>query len=145
MSVYIRYLDFAENSCKVAKLVSKDPGILFGTALFYARECAEYALKAYLAFHKIRSSHISQLSELISMSVPFDKQFAELSEKAVKLNRYSEELTRYPSDEIIPRDVSNEQAIAFAEEFLAFVKERMELGNASVSSHHSRNTPEHTS
>ena len=129
--LYRRFLEFADNSLNVAKLVSTKPDLLFGTALFYTRQCAEYSLKAYLGYHEIRTERVKKLSEYIKMCTKFDKTFKELSETVDKLDPYTEELTRYPTDEIIPKDVSNEQGLAYAAEVLQFIREKIKLHDTS--------------
>lgn len=93
-------------------------------AVYHAHQCAEKALKGFLAFKlaPIQKSH--DLVVLAELCCSYDPSFEELKTLIVTLNPFGT-ITRYPSDRPDPDNEMTLSAIQNAEIVLDFVNSRL--------------------
>lgn len=104
------------------KLISgKDP--IFDTSIYHTQQCAEKALKSFLAFNKksIPKSHDIQL--LIEQCIEIDQDFEELYDIGMNLTPFAT-FFRYPGHIIEPDIEDVNEAIIIAEKIFHFVKNK---------------------
>jgi HEPN domain-containing protein len=75
---------------------------------FHAQQCAEKALKAYLALHRVLFERRHDLNYLIDLCVPLDQGFEQFRAQADELTPYAVEF-RYP-DALPPMSLRSAQA-----------------------------------
>jgi HEPN domain-containing protein len=93
-------------------------------AVYHTQQCAEKALKGFLAWKGEEIDKTHYLPGLLTECAEFEPSFAGLSEAALRLNPYSS-LYRYPHGGEGPGRLEAERALAFALEILDFAKERI--------------------
>ena len=122
-----RWLKKAAGDLKVAKKVVDDEETRDG-AVYHVHECAEKALKAYLAYKKQPIKRTHDLEFLVKLCDELDEEFMDkIFEHARILDPYGSEF-RYPSDDdlLVPDIHDAQRAIQFAEEILKFVIKKIE-------------------
>ena len=107
----------AEEDLLAAKSLLRDE--ILGPALYHTQQCAEKALKAYLALKKQKIKRTHDLLILVTDCTFFDLQFNDLISCATELNPYVS-ATRYPDDCLFIPDIFT----VLAEMVLNFIKER---------------------
>ncbi len=119
---YLDWLAYAEEDLVLDKLALKEEqGI--GPALFLTQQCAEKALKAFLAFNNHETEKVHDLVKLVKQCSRMDNTFLQLLSLADRLNPYQTK-TRYPDAAFpIPFVDTLKASIDEAEQVLNFVKE----------------------
>ncbi|HHH20017.1 MAG TPA: HEPN domain-containing protein [Campylobacterales bacterium] len=121
MTGYEAWLHKAESDLKSAqKLLAGDDPIM-DTAIYHTQQCAEKALKGYLAFQKqpIKKSHDIEL--LVELCSQFDNEFESLYDLSENLTPYATAF-RYPDIYLEPDYDEVYEAIEMAREILVFVR-----------------------
>lgn len=119
------WLKKAEHDLKIS-ISSKSDEEILDCAIFHTQQCAEKALKSFLAYKNEGVKRTHDLELLIKLCSEFDKSFMSLFGYAVNLNPYYMEY-RYPIDiatdnEINPQLSEVDLAIDQAKQILIFVK-----------------------
>lgn len=124
----------AENDLKSAKVLF-DSNIL-DTAIYHTQQCAEKALKAYLAFKNQPLQKTHNIEYLVEICENIDSSFETLLDYADNLNPY-DTIFRYPSDGmIIEPDIEDvKEAIEMTEYILNFVKDKIFTQTPQTPSH----------
>src|SRR3989304_1571306 len=122
MLLHERWLKKAAGDLKLAKKVVDDEETRDG-AVYHAHQCAEKALKAFLAYKKQPIKKTHDLEFLVKLCDVLDKEFMEkLFDPARILDPYGSEF-KYPGDDdsFVPDIHEAQEAIQFSEKILAFV------------------------
>jgi len=122
----------AENDLETAEVMVRRDKPIADTAIYHTQQCAEKALKAFLAYHRSEIEKTHNLVRLIEQCVAFDPDFESLLEDADDLTPLGTEF-RYPDDFDEINDVSQlfpsvekvETAIVKAKRILDFVKAKI--------------------
>ncbi len=123
-TIYLDWINCSEDDLAYAKKALRDEECIC-PALFSTQQCAEKALKAYLAYQQQPINKIHDLIELVVSCAKFDQSFNMLMTYAESLNPYQIK-TRYPGlISIIPTVQTLKASIDEAEQVLNFVKERV--------------------
>ena len=125
MMGYEAWLYKANNDLKSAlKLLEGDDPIM-DTAIYHTQQCAEKALKGYLAFKKqpIKKSHDIEL--LVEICSAIDNEFEKLYDYSENLTPYATAF-RYPDIYLEPDYDEVYEAIGMAREILGFVERKIE-------------------
>ena len=122
---YEAWLYKAKNDLKSAlKLLEGDDPIM-DTAIYHTQQCAEKALKGYLAFKRqpIKKSHDIEL--LVEICSAIDNEFEKLYDYSENLTPYATAF-RYPDIYLEPDYDEVYEAIGMAREILGFVESKIE-------------------
>ena len=114
----------AKNDLKSAfKLLDGDDPIM-DTAIYHTQQCAEKALKGYLAFkrHPIKKTHDIEL--LVEICASIDSEFEKLYDYSENLTPYATAF-RYPDIYLEPDYDEVYESIDMAREILEFVEEKI--------------------
>ena len=113
------WLHKAENDLKSAVVLSESQ--ILDTAIYHTQQCAEKALKGFLAFcnHPLVKTH--DLSVLLNHCIGYEVRFAEIQNEVEYLNGLDTEY-RYPGEETSPDPEEVGNSIIHAEKILLFVK-----------------------
>ena len=125
MMGYEAWLYKANNDLKSAlKLLEGDDPIM-DTAIYHTQQCAEKALKGYLAFKKqpIKKSHDIEL--LVEICSAIDNEFEKLYDYSENLTPYATAF-RYPDIYLEPDYDEVYEAIGMARKILGFVERKIE-------------------
>ncbi len=109
------------NSAK--KLISGDDPIT-DTGAYHTHQCAEKALKGYLAFHKKPVEKTNDIQLLLEKCMKIDFDFKLIYDDGISLNPYATEF-RYPGLVINPDLNDVVEAVSIAEKILHFIKEKI--------------------
>lgn len=123
-TLHEKWLSKSRNDLKSSnKLVQGEEPVL-DTAIYHTQQCAEKALKAFLAFkeHELIKTH--DLVYLLEICCEYDTAFSSLTDDAEKLNPYSV-LFRYPDIVLEPKEADVLEAITMAESVLTFVEKKI--------------------
>jgi len=124
MRSYEAWIYKAENDLKSAKklLAGDDP--IMDTSIYHTQQCAEKALKGYLAFKSqaLKKSHDIEL--LVEICSKIDIEFESLYVFSENLNPYSTAF-RYPDIYLEPDFDEVNEAIEMARKILDFVKSKI--------------------
>ena len=124
MRSYEAWIYKAENDLKSAKklLAGDDP--IMDTSIYHTQQCAEKALKGYLAFKSqpLKKSHDIEL--LVEFCSKIDIEFETLYVFSENLNPYATAF-RYPDIYLEPDFDEVNEAIEMAREILDFVKSKI--------------------
>jgi HEPN domain-containing protein len=122
----------AESDLKLAEIAIRRDDPVTDGAIYHTQQCAEKALKGFLAYHRseIRKTH--DLVELVDQCIAFDPVFKSLLSVADDLTPQATKF-RYPNDFAVIDDVTQlfpsveevETAIAQAKHILDFVKSKI--------------------
>lgn len=118
-----RTLIAAKKLCIRENLLDDEDDTLDGAA-YCTQQCAEKALKAYLAFKKEDVFKAYDLNELVNLCSKHDASFKELMQDALHLNPYLH--AGYPDDEFYIDQKKIEEAIGKATNVIDFVKKKIE-------------------
>ena len=99
---------------------------LYDTAIFHTQQCAEKALKGFLAFKNLPIQKTHDIALLKNFCSKVDISFDELLDAVVFLNTRDTQFC-YPSEEMEPTHEEITQAIIFAEKIFSFVKSLIEV------------------
>lgn len=122
MKPHEEWLFKADHDLKSAEYLVGSPSNLYDAAIYHTQQCAEKALKAFLAFQEqpIEKSH--NLIYLCQTAISLSKDFEELLDAALLLNPYAT-MFRYPEGDLLPTEAELRIAIDSARSVLAFVQE----------------------
>ncbi|TAE40636.1 MAG: HEPN domain-containing protein [Runella slithyformis] len=123
MEIYEEWLWKAQHDIEGAKVLFEH-GNLKDLSVYHTQQCAEKALKGYLAYkeHLIEKTH--NLNILIGICCEYDKLFSQLLSKTFFLNGFDVKF-RYPGSDLEPTDAETETAIEYAHYILEFVKNQI--------------------
>lgn len=122
---YRAWLFKARGNLISAKRLIKDDDQVADHAIYHTQQCAELALKAFLAYKEIPIRKTHDLGKLLELCMNLDAPFESLRVKLSQLMPYATKF-RYPDDYLIPDREDVLQAINDAEEVLHFVRRRIE-------------------
>jgi HEPN domain-containing protein len=122
MQEHDEWLRIAKEDLLMAKLAL--PNELFSSLAYHCQQCAEKALKGYLAFkgHEVIKTH--DLVKLIVLCSKFDKAFEKNYDLAEQLNPFSTRF-RYPTEFDIPDLADSKLAVKHAQSILNFVLKKI--------------------
>jgi HEPN domain-containing protein len=118
----------AQNDLKTAEVAIRQDDPTTDTAIYHTQQCAEKALKGFLAYRQSKIQKIHHLVKLVEQCATLDSDFDSLWEDADELTPMGCEF-RYPDDFDEIKDISQlfptveevEDAIAKAKRILDFV------------------------
>lgn len=121
------WIIYATGDLKAAKiLLSNAEEVIVNAVLFHSQQCAEKALKAYLACNAIPFKKTHDLIYLVKCCATFDLSFNTMLDNAADLTPHATE-TRYPDSQFLLIDTVTAKIIMEqAEEVLEFVKMKLE-------------------
>ena len=113
------WLEIAESDLSAARVLFEES--LYSSAVFHTQQCAEKALKGYIAAHngQLRKTH--DLVELLRCSALYDLELWKLIHQVKLLKPFDVEY-RYPDDYVPLESERVEKAIDSAREVLFLVK-----------------------
>ena len=122
----------AESDLKTAVVAIRQNDPTTDTAIFHTQQCAEKALKGFLAFKRAKIQKIHHLVKLVEQCIVFDSAFENLILDASDLTPKATEF-RYPDDldeiddisQLFPPVEKVEEAIVQAKRILDFVKAKI--------------------
>ena len=120
MKLHENWLIKANNDLKSSKKLLKGDDPVLDTSIYHTQQCAEKALKAYLAFRKQPIEKTHDIEFLVELCSELDPEFEHLIEDAEKINPYSI-LYRYPNIVLEPEEEQVHEAVGIAEKILKFV------------------------
>ncbi len=122
MQSHEKWLLKADNDLNAAKILYQ--ANCLDVAIYHTQQCAEKALKSFLALckHQIVKTH--DLVSLVALCKQFDPKFSRISSLAEKLTPFAT-IFRYPDLEFYPKKNVVLAATRNAEKIILFVKERM--------------------
>lgn len=124
MKPHEEWLFKAENDLSSADILLNSSKPLLDIAIYHTQQCAEKALKSFLAFNEKDIEKIHNLIILTGLCAELDHSFNSLKEDAIYLNPYST-LYRYPDGDLLPPEADVRKAIEAAERILSFVKNKI--------------------
>jgi HEPN domain-containing protein len=122
---YKAWLFKARGNLISAKRLIKDDDEVADHAIYHTQQCAELALKAFLAFKENPIRKVHDLGKLLELCMELDLVFESLKPKLSVLTPYATKF-RYPDDYLVPDREDVLEAITYAEEILQFVRRRIE-------------------
>jgi HEPN domain-containing protein len=122
MQEHESWLRIAKEDLLMAKLAL--PNELFSSLAYHCQQCAEKALKGYLAFKKQELIKSHDLVKLVVLCSKFDKTFEKNYVFAEQLNPFSTRF-RYPSEFEVPDLADAKLAIKHAQSILNFVLKKI--------------------
>ena len=124
MMGYEAWLYKANNDLKSAlKLLEGDDPIM-DTAIYHTQQCAEKALKGYLAFKREPLKKTHDIELLVEICSAIDNDFEKLYDYSENLTPYATAF-RYPDIYLEPDYDEVHEAIGMAREILGFVEEKI--------------------
>ena len=121
MKPHEEWLFKAGNDLDSAEILINASKPLYDIAIYHTQQCAEKALKSYLAFKEQEIDKIHNLIVLTNLCSQFDVEFMSIRDDALFLNPYST-LYRYPEGDLMPSRDEVEKAVDVALKILEFVK-----------------------
>jgi HEPN domain-containing protein len=123
MEIYEEWFLVAQHDIDGAKVLFEH-GQLKDLVVYHTQQCAEKALKGYLAFkeHLLQKTH--NLNVLNGLCSDYDSVFLQLAGRTLFLNGFDTKF-RYPGSDLEPTDYETETAIEYAEYILEFVKQQI--------------------
>ena len=128
MEIFNQWLLKAERDIDSAELLLN--GKLYDTAIYHTQQCAEKALKGFLAFKRQPIQKTHDLVVLVKMCEKLDADFDDISSQAYGLKGLDVEY-RYPDDDDDldyeinqPEESQVKSSIMYAREILDLVKEK---------------------
>lgn len=95
-------------------------------AVYHSHQCAEKALKGFLAFKLVPVQKTHDLVLLAEQCLAYDPSFDELRSTVEFLNPLGT-LTRYPSEKPSPSQKTTESSIEKAESLLQFIRTKIKI------------------
>jgi HEPN domain-containing protein len=126
MKLHETWLIKSRNDLKSSRKLIEGEDAVLDTSIYHTQQCAEKALKAYLAFKKHPVEKTHDVEYVIELCSDYNPEFENLIEDAEKLNPYST-LYRYPGVLLEPEEEDVREAIQVAEKILKFVEKEIEL------------------
>ena len=125
MPSYKGWIIKAKSDLHLAEKGIKEDDLTLDSAIFHTQQCAEKALKAFLAYHEQPLIKTHDLLKLLEMSSQIDQDFAKLRMDAAVLSPFATEF-RYPTDdEIAPERKVVLDAIDRARNILMLVEQKI--------------------
>ena len=129
---YEAWLFKAQNDLSTAELAIRQVDPITDTAIYHTQQCAEKALKGFLAYHRAAIPKIHNLVELVERCTAIDSAVESLLSDADDLTPLGTEF-RYPDDcdgindisQLFPTVEKVEAAIVQAKRILDFVKSKI--------------------
>jgi len=121
MKPFEEWLLKAAHDLKAAELLQKDSELL-DTGIYHTQQCAEKALKGFLAFCEQEIEKTHHLKPILEACIAIDKRFAVLRDDAIFLSPFATGF-RYPDDWLMPELEDVQRAIDSARKIFEFVKE----------------------
>ena len=87
----------AENDLKIAEIAVRRDDPVTDAAIFHTQQCAEKALKGFLAYHRSEIQKTHSIAKLVVQCAAFDPAFMSLQPDADFLTPKGTEF-RYPDD-----------------------------------------------
>lgn len=122
---YNAWLAKALSDLKSAKKLSKDDDETLDTAAYHTQQCAEKALKAFLAFKNQNIPYTHDLERLLGLCVKHDKEFETWLSDAIDLVPYAT-YSRYPDDRFFIDREEVIKSIKKTTSIFNFVKKKIE-------------------
>lgn len=124
MKLHETWLFKAKSDLNSSKKLMDGEEQILDTAIYHTQQCAEKALKGYLAFnnHPIAKTH--DVEYLIELCSDYDPEFKDFTDEAEQLNPYAT-LFRYPDVVLEPEEKEVNEAIGIAEKILLFVEKKI--------------------
>lgn len=125
MPSYNGWITKAKSDLHLAEKGLKDDDLTLDSAIFHTQQCAEKALKGFLASYQQPQIKTHDLLKLLELCAQIDTEFAKLQLEAAILSPFATEF-RYPTDEeiILERKIVVD-AINRARNILQFVEEKL--------------------
>ena len=122
----------AKNDLRLAEIAIRQDDPITDGAIYHTQQCAEKALKGFLAFNRSEIKKTHNLAELVTQCSVFDPTFESLLLDADDLTPKATEF-RYPDDfieiddptQLFPDIEEVETAIVKAKRILDFVKSKL--------------------
>lgn len=127
MASYRGWILKAKSDLHLAEKGVKDDDLTLDTAIYHTQQCAEKALKGFLAYHENTLTKTHDLIKLLEICCSIDDEFSNLGLDAAILSPFATEF-RYPMDEetTVERKVVLD-AIHRADKILSFVEKKITL------------------
>ena len=131
MELHDQWLEKATRDVRTASLLLESDESLLDMVVYHAQQCAEKALKAFIAYlgKQVPKSH--DLSQLVQQCALESSSFTELFFMADILTPYGIAF-RYPSELLEPDRFDAEEAVRFAKCILEFVEQHLDSCNANM-------------
>lgn len=124
MQSHKQWLVKAEGDIRAAENLFADP-LVWDVAIYHTQQCAEKALKGFLAWSKYPLEKTHNLVKLIEICMMVDSEFIILREEAEVLTPFLTAF-RYPDAELYPEKPVLEDAIKKARNILSFVQDKID-------------------
>jgi len=124
MKPYEAWLIKADHDLLSAQKLAEGDSPILDTAVYHAQQCAEKALKAYLAYKQQPVQRTHDVALLVELCCAFDENFKALLDDAKELTPYSTAF-RYPDLMADPEESDVIDAIQKAANILNFVKGKL--------------------
>jgi len=122
----------AESDLRGAEVALRQDDPITDVAIFHTQQCAEKALKGFLAFKRAEIRKIHDLTELVVQCTVFDSDFDTLLSDADKLTPHATEFRYFDTleeiddpSQLFPEVEEVEVAIIQAKRILDFVKSKI--------------------
>lgn len=125
MTGHNAWLTKALSDLKSAKKLRMGDDETLDTASYHTQQCAEKALKAFLAFQNQHIPYTHDLQRLLELCTKHDKTFETLLSDALDLIPYAT-YSRYPDDRFFIDQEEVIESIKKATNILNFVKKKIE-------------------
>ena len=125
MKPHEEWMAKAAHDLEAAKRLIDNEEPLTDAAIYHTQQCAEKALKAFLAFHEHETEKTHDLKILLDICSKFDCAFDQLKIEASFINPFAT-MFRYPGAEMCPDIDTVCEAIDAAEKIYDFVLARIE-------------------
>lgn len=117
------WLAKAESDLRASEKLVTDE-LVWDVAIYLTQQCAEKALKAYLAWSKCPLEKTHNLVKLIELCMFIDSEFIQLRDEAEVLTPFLTAF-RYPDAEFYPEKQVLDDALHKAHRVLKFVKRKI--------------------
>ena len=117
------WLAKAESDLRASEKLVMDE-LVWDVAIYHTQQCAEKALKAFLAWSKRPLEKTHNLAKLLELCMTFDPEFIELRNEAEVLTPFLTAF-RYPDAELHPEKLVLDDAIVKARRILKFVQTKI--------------------
>lgn len=118
------WLKKARTDLRTAQKLIKDEERILDTAVYHTQQCAEKALKGFLAFKKQAIQKTHDLELLIEYCSQIDNEFKNLIDDAIILDPYCDEF-RYPGSYDEPDFADAVDAVERADRIILFVENKI--------------------
>lgn len=123
MQSHNQWLAKAESDIRASEKLATDE-LVWDVAIYHTQQCAEKALKSFLAWSKSPLEKTHNLVKLLELCINIDAEFIKLRDEAEVLTPFLTAF-RYPDTELYPEQQVLDDAIVKAKKILEFVKEKL--------------------